>query len=81
MSWETAKKTLLNSMGALGGFLIGSWIGHSEKVRSMFQRFARGFSGKTGTKGEQENPAAGEGKTRPLKDLKEHFQRKEGFRR
>jgi hypothetical protein len=80
MVMHGAKQTLLNLAAALAGVLAGTWFGRSDMIRSIVERLA-----KDAPHGEEAIPnrdgVAGETQASPLQDLKEHLQRKEGFRR
>jgi len=80
MSWESGKKALLNTVVAFGGILAGTWLGRSETIRSFVEKISKSPSGKADAAPGNDSPDADE-KTSPLRGLKEHLQRKEGFRR
>jgi len=80
MSWEGAKRSLLNMLAAFGGFSAGTWLGGSERIRSMVEKFVGTPPDRSATNAHRDDPGVKE-EPSPLKGIKEYLQRKEGFRR
>lgn len=81
MALEDVKKILLNLSLAVSGFVAGKMMGGSGKVHSMIDNLGKNFFGARESKQKNEEAEIpDDAKDNSLRNLKDHYQRKEGFR-
>lgn len=80
MSFETTKKVLLNSLLTVGGSVLGSALANSGKLLLYVKRFGRKlFAWKGNTRVSDKLNENHEDNS--LRNLRDYYQRKEGFRK